>query len=380
MQKIGVGLLLLFAWSQSLYGIGNKAKSNCLHSLSGELRKHIKIRRSSVEPVFSTLINKERAELLADYYRRTSKKEIYLAGMRILRDLLSDSEHLVAAEKRIPFLYSVKHFVERGGRFVIDMDMSNFDTEISIITLRDPAYEYIHIPIYKLLSIEIGVQGAKENLLYDLAHELRHSITDNRTRQALIRSGIRKNPEFIYEHMDALGSENMSQSIAYAYQLEREAVVAQAQFVPQASKNNGDANFYPQLQSLQRMLNDIPHKDLRNLHRKLRNKKHFRILIESYADSYISFLENSQPELSVAPSLAVLLKKLEVTDLNRESALKLALSAYDDYKFVIRGRLSDELDAYLKSCLGAAFKRKELRLLRAYRSLQSTHNELREPY
>lgn len=262
--------------------------------------------------------------------------------------------------------------------------MSNFDREVAIVSVRHPSFEYISIPVYKLLSIELGIEGEKENLLFDLAHELRHSITDNRTRQALIRSGARNNPNFIYGHIGALDTEEasqkqkmnqMSQSIAYAYQLEREAVLAQSQFVPQAPKNTGDLNFYPQLQSLQRLLNETTYKDIKELHKNVLRKSHYRILIESYADTYVSFLENLDPRQKIPQSLGDLLSKLAHVELDQKHTMSLAMNDYDNYKYVIRGRLNDELASYLKSSIGAALKRKEYRLFRAYQRLQSIINE-----
>jgi len=381
-QGIGIAFLLLLAGSQNLFGSTRKAP--CFVSLSGEVLKHTKVKHSSGKPDFSKLINKQRAELLTNYYRRTPKKKIYRLGIQILRDLLSDAEHLIEPSKRTAFLYSVKHFMERNGRFVIDADMSNFDREVAIVSVKHPSFEYIRIPLYKLLNIELGLEGEKENLLYDLTHELRHSITDNRTRQALIRNGVRNNPSFIYGHIGALDSvegslkqqvNQMSQSIAYAYQLEREAVAAQAQFVPQAPKNNGDINFYPQLQSLQRLLNDVPHKDLKELHKKVLLKSHYRILVESYADNYISYLENVDLSQALPKSLEGLMGRLADVDLSERTVMSLAMLDYDYYKYVIRDRLSDKLASYLKTSIGAALKRKELRILRAYQRLQASQIE-----
>lgn len=113
MQGVVLALLLYFGGSLTLFA--GASKPQCFVSLSRDVLKHTQIKHSSVKPNFSTLINKERAKLLTDYYRKTPKKKIYRLGVQILRDLLSDTGHLIEPTRRIPFLYSVKHFMERGG-------------------------------------------------------------------------------------------------------------------------------------------------------------------------------------------------------------------------------------------------------------------------
>jgi hypothetical protein len=220
------------------------------------------------------------------------------------------------------------------------------------------------VPLYLILYIELGVPNVKENLLRDLTHELRHSITDARTRRKLKESGVNTEPDFIYLH---IGAKDVNQSIAYAYMLEDEAVRVQDKFVPQASNN-----LYPELQSLQRLLHTFTYKDLAELESDVAANRQFKILTESFVDHYIHHIEIHSADVVLPPKLEGLMAKLQSKEITSHLAIDLAVKDFDLHAKVIDGRLNEELYDFLRLKIMQVFKKKELRLMRAYRQLQES--------
>lgn len=361
-----LGGVLVFLCSYFAY-----SKTPCSALLSRRLSSVINEQRQSKAADFSHFIDRNFAKKLEDYYSRAPLEEVYARARETLSHLLADSENLIEASLRSSYLFALQHYMDRGGRFVIDLEMNDFTVQTDIVAKRNPAYEFIRVPLYLLLYIELGVPQTKENLLRDLSHELRHSITDQRTRRKLRRSGVTEEPDFIYAH---IGTQDVNQSIGYAYMLENEAIVAQNRFVPQASRNTGDVNLYPELQSLQRLLHTFTYKDLAELESDIAANRQFSILSSSYVDHYIQHLEQSATKEDLPPRVAALLAKLGEEPLNIERAILLALEDYDVYAKCIEGRLDKELSTFLKEKIEKLFRKRALRLRRAYMEIAETRS------
>ncbi|MEZ4814334.1 MAG: hypothetical protein R3A80_03895 [Bdellovibrionota bacterium] len=363
-----LGVLFFFAvlWNGYAGRLSQSTAPGCLTHLKDDLTQRTYVHPPVDEPKFEILLDQVWAEKVKNFYRSRDTNEIVSLSKDILTSLLSDFEFLITPELRSDFLFAVEHFIERGGAFVIDMNLLDFEAEAVIVSVRNPAYEYIRVPLYKLLSIELGREGAKENLLWDLVHELRHSITDARTRRKLQRSGV-ANPDYIYAHV---GQSDVNQAIAYAFQLENEAVAAQNRFVPQALNNTGDPSFYPEFQSLQRLLKTFVYKDLEELQRDVDSNSLFQTLTQSYMDRYLSFVDSATELGRLSPKLLELSRKLKSENFDESAFLELAMSEYDYQVNVIRGRLDKERAQFLRDSIFKMFQLNERRLTRVYRQLR----------